>query len=413
MAYYSTDPDELGEFACGADCSCKACRSSSVLNFGEVYEREDMSPPAAANPSPPKIAGWFGEAPAPTPPTSLMPRELLRRPFEVLTGYAPGQWRLNAPQLGRIQRLAEHIVRTWAIASPISRVRIVGFAEPAEPQAALPRAVATRASLADAIGRLNPGIVRAIRFTAEQGGLVPASVGASRRVDIFLWRGRRTPFAPPSGILRPPIARRLYTPQRLGEPKTKVRTITVRAAFVIRTTTIPYVNGEPFKDGEIRIIIWEGAGNRILWPPEKQRNYISASKVGGVVSSPPLSGIESDEIAIMALVRFGGADGRTHQMTGLFPLPSSDEFKLTVYVDLKAASVVVRAANSDAAPRKGRTKLSQQAKIIDAMIRSGTTVRPLDEKAAKGGAGEFQVELEHYTGTLGFDPRPKRILGRQ
>ena len=192
--------------------------------------------------------------------------------------------------------------------------------------------------------------------------------------------------------------------------------ITVHAAFVIRTTTIPYVNGEPFKDGEIKIIIWEGAGNRILWPPEKQRNYISASKAGGLISSPPLAGIESDEIAIMALVRFGGANGRTHQVTGLFPLPDSDEFKLRVYVDLKAASVVVRAANIDAITRdarKARAKLAKEAKIIDAMIRSGTTVRPLDEKAAKGGAGEFRVELEHYTGTLGFDPRPKRILGRQ
>ena len=412
MAYYSTDPDELGEFACGADCSCKGCRSSSVSNLGEVYEREDM-PPLAANPPPPKIAGWFGEAPAPTPRTSLIPGELLRRPFEVLTGYPPGQWRLDAPQLGRIQRLAKHIVRTWAIASPISRVRIVGFAEPAEPQAALRRAVATRAALADAIGRLTPAIVPAIRFRAEQGGLVPASIGASRRVDIFLWRGRRTPFARPFGILRPAIAPRLYTPQRLGEPKTKVRTITVRAAFVIRTTTIPYVNGEPFEDGEIRIIIWEGAGNRILWPPEKQRNYISASKVGGVISSPPLAGIESDEIAIMALVRFGGANGRRHQITGLFPLPASDEFKLRVYVDLQAASVVVRAANSDATTRKARAKLAKEAKIIDGMIRSGTLVRPLDEKAAKGGAGAFKVELEHYTGTLGFNPTPKQILGRQ
>ena len=190
----------------------------------------------------------------------------------------------------------------------------------------------------------------------------------------------------------------------------------VRAEFVIRTTTVAYTNGEPFKDGEIKIIIWEGAGNRILWPPEKQRHYISASKVGGVISSPTLSGIESDEIAIMALVRFGGADGRMHQITGLFPLPASDEFKLRVYVDLKAASVVVTAANIDAItrdPRKARAKLAKEAKIIDAMIRSGTTVRPLDEKAAKGGAGKFQVELEHYTGTLGFDPRPKQILGRQ
>ena len=412
MAYYSTDPDELGEFACGADCSCKACRSSSVSNFGEVYEREEMPPPAATKPPVPKIGGWFAEAPLPRPPISVMPGHL-RRPFEILTGYAPGQWRLNNAQLGRIQRMAEHIVRTWTITSPVSRVRVIGITEPAEAPVGLQRAVAARAALRDAIGRLNPGIIRAIQFSAEEGPPVSASAGASRRVDIFLWMGRRTPFAPPVGIRRPAIARRLYTSQRLGEPKAKVRTITVRADFVIRTTTVAYTNGEPFEDGEIRIIIWEGAGNRILWPPEKQRNYISASKVGGVVSSPPLSGVESDEIAIMALVRFGGANGRTHQITGLFPLPASDEFKLRVYVDLQAASVVVRAANSDATTRKARAKVAKEAKIIDGMIRSGTLVRPLDEKAAKGGAGAFRVELEHYTGTLGFDPTPKQILGRQ
>ena len=56
--------------------------------------------------------------------------------------------------------------------------------------------------------------------------------------------------------------------------------------------------------------------------------------------------------------------------------PASDEFKLRVYVDLKAASVVVTAANIDAItrdPRKARAKLAKEAKIIDAMIRSGTT----------------------------------------
>ena len=81
-----------------------------------------------------------------------------------------------------------------------------------------------------------------------------------------------------------------------------------------------------------------------------------------------------------------------------------------------AASVVVTDANIDAItrdPRKARAKLAKEAKLIDAMIRSGTTITQLDEKAAKGGPGKFQVELEHYTGTLGFDPMPKRILGRQ
>ena len=212
-----------------------------------------------------------------------MPGQLRRPPFEVLTGYAPGQWRLNAAQLGRIQRLAEHIVHTWTISSPTSRVRMVGFAEPSEPQAALQRAVAARDALADAVGRLNPRIGHAIQFGAEQGPPVVAFaplLGGSR---FSCGKNAELPLLHVLGYRdRSEIARRIYASQYFGEPQAKQRSVlTVHAAFVIRTTTVPYVNGEPFKDGEIKIIIWEGAGNRILWPPEKQRNYISASKAGG------------------------------------------------------------------------------------------------------------------------------------
>jgi Lysine-specific metallo-endopeptidase len=45
MAYFSTDPGGLGEFGCGADCSCKSCRSAA--NVGEVYEKEEIATPAA------------------------------------------------------------------------------------------------------------------------------------------------------------------------------------------------------------------------------------------------------------------------------------------------------------------------------------------------------------------------------
>jgi hypothetical protein len=410
MPYFSTDPDGLGEFGCGADCSCKSCRSTAA-NLGEVYEKEEIAPPASAKPpAAPKMGGWFGESPFPRPRASGMPEQLRMSPFEVLTGYAPREWRLNQVQLARIQRLAEHVVRTWTTRPPVTGVRLIGFAELPEAQAGLQRAVAARAALTDAISRLNPGVLRGIRFSAEDGGPAPASVRGFRRVDIFLWRGPRRPFALPIGMLRPEeVARGVYEPQRLGEP----RSLTVRAEFVIRTTTVANANLEPFKDGEIQIIIWEGAGTRMLWPPKPQRKFINASETNGVISSPPLSGIESDRIAIMALVRFGGTKGRTHQLTGLFPVPATDKFTLTVYVDLKAASVVVRAANMDAAQRKARTKLAQQARIIDKMMRSGGTVWPLDKGAGQDAPGEYEVKLEHFTGTLGFDPRPKQILGRQ
>ena len=88
MAYFSTGPGGLGEFGCGADCSCKSCRSAS--NIGEVYEKEEIPPPAPAKPptataTPPsaaKMDGWF-EPPMPRPRFSAMPAQLRMPPFEV------------------------------------------------------------------------------------------------------------------------------------------------------------------------------------------------------------------------------------------------------------------------------------------------------------------------------------------
>ena len=142
------------------------------------------------------MAGPFGEPP-PAPRVSLLPGQLRMPAFETLTGYAPGGWRLSPEQLARIQRLAEHIVRTWTTGSPVTGVRLIGFAEPAEAQAALQRAGAARAALTDAISRLNPGILRGIQFSTEDGGPTPAASGGVRRVEILLWVGLGVPFAPP------------------------------------------------------------------------------------------------------------------------------------------------------------------------------------------------------------------------
>jgi hypothetical protein len=60
MSYFSRDPGELGEFGCGADCSCKSCRSASKV--GEIYEKEKIAPPAnVKRPAAPQIEGWFSE----------------------------------------------------------------------------------------------------------------------------------------------------------------------------------------------------------------------------------------------------------------------------------------------------------------------------------------------------------------
>jgi hypothetical protein len=82
MAYFSTDPGGLGEFGCGADCSCKSCRSAS--NVGEVYEKEEIPSPAPATPpTTPKMGGWFDQPPVPRARVSAMPAQLRMPPFEV------------------------------------------------------------------------------------------------------------------------------------------------------------------------------------------------------------------------------------------------------------------------------------------------------------------------------------------
>jgi hypothetical protein len=84
MAYFFESSPGLGEFSCGADCSCKQCRS----NLAEVYE-EDEIPETAPSKAAPKIGAWFGEPP-PQPRVSLMPGQLRMPAFETVTGYAPG-----------------------------------------------------------------------------------------------------------------------------------------------------------------------------------------------------------------------------------------------------------------------------------------------------------------------------------
>ena len=192
MAYFSTDSGGLGEFGCGAGCSCKQCRS----NLAEVYE-EDEIPEKAASKATPKMGAWFGELPPPQRHVSLMPGQLRMPAFEVITGYARGGWRLNQAQLAQIQRVAEHIIRTWTTTSPVTGIRLIGFAEATEPQAALQRADAARAAITAAISRSNPRILRGIQFSSKDGGSAPGAGGIVRRVEILLWVGLGGPFAPP------------------------------------------------------------------------------------------------------------------------------------------------------------------------------------------------------------------------
>jgi hypothetical protein len=233
MGYLSFEPSGLGEFGCGAGCSCKSCRSAAS-NLSEAYEKEEA--PAPSKPQPPrgsasKIAGPFGEPPL-APRVSLLPGRLRMPAFETLTGYAPGAWRLSPAQLARIRRLAEHIVRTWTTGSPVTGVRLIGFAEPAEAQAAVQRAGAARAALSDAITRLNLSILHSIQFSGEDGGSTPAADGSVRRVEILLWVGLGTPFVPP-----PPRPSQWSIPQISVTPAVRVPMPAETARKFYRTET--------------------------------------------------------------------------------------------------------------------------------------------------------------------------------
>ncbi|HYT54606.1 MAG TPA: hypothetical protein VEQ38_07835 [Verrucomicrobiae bacterium] len=196
MAYFSSNSSELSGFGCGPGCACKSCAS----NLAEVYEEEKPAPPAPppkARPASPKIGAWFGEPPLLQPHASLMPGQLRMPAFETLTGYAPGGWRLNQAQLAQIQRLAAHVIRTWTTTTPVTGIRLIGFAEAGEPQAALQRTDAARAAINAAVSQLNPRILRGIQFSSEDGGSAPGAGGIVRRVEILLWVGLGVPFTPP------------------------------------------------------------------------------------------------------------------------------------------------------------------------------------------------------------------------
>jgi hypothetical protein len=218
MAYFSPDQLDLGYFACGSGCRCKSCRSNaSQLAETYIEEEEDERPgPQTQPPAPPRlqrrrrvlrrpntvraptiIGSHLGESlPAERRISSI--RNLRLPPFEVLRGFGPGRWRLDQTHLAQIQRLAEHIVRTWTTTSPVTGIKFVGYADPVERQTAVQRVGAARAALVDAISRLNAAVLPGIELSSEDGGSSPAQDGVVRRVEILLWVGFGIPFAPPA-----------------------------------------------------------------------------------------------------------------------------------------------------------------------------------------------------------------------
>jgi hypothetical protein len=212
MGYISTSG--FGEFSCGRDCACKACRSGTP-NLAEVYEEDDQ--PEA--PQPPRrrqsrrtanLGGVFEEPPLAKPRISLLPGQLRMPPLETIYGFAPGQARLTPEQAQRIGRLAQYVAGMFGSNPAPLSIRLVGYIDENEwdGQLGAQRAAAVQVELGRAIAGLNPGLAARIQFTPTNCGF---STGG-RRVEVVLWVGPSAPPAAPCSFPLPSpaeVARRM------------------------------------------------------------------------------------------------------------------------------------------------------------------------------------------------------------
>jgi hypothetical protein len=227
MGYISTSG--FGEFSCGRDCACKACRSGTP-NLAEVYE-EDNEPEPPPPPrrrqsrAPANLGGFFAELPLARPRISLLPGQLRMPPLETISGFAPGQARLTSEQAQVIGRLAQYIAGMWGSNPAPLSIRLVGYIDENEwdGQLGAQRAVAVQVELGRAIGALNPGLAARIQFTPTNCGF---STGG-RRVEVVLWVGPSAPPAAPCSFPLPSpaeVARRMV-PIRPETPEERINRI--------------------------------------------------------------------------------------------------------------------------------------------------------------------------------------------
>lgn len=153
MSYFSTDSGRLGEFGCGASCSCKKCRS----NLAEVYEEKEI-PETAPPKGGPKMGGWFGEPP---PAPRLLPlSEQLRMPGEV--------------------RKLVHRRRSSAAFGPV-RSALAGFGEPLGPVFDFPPPCAqcTMGTAAQCRAALRQAVIRAISLATNAAVKIEAAISVT------------------------------------------------------------------------------------------------------------------------------------------------------------------------------------------------------------------------------------------
>jgi outer membrane protein OmpA-like peptidoglycan-associated protein len=270
VAYFSSDDNLLGNFGCGADCSCKACRSGNQ-NLSQVYEEEEPPPPSA--PAAQKMAGWVGgyslgrarpfAAARFGWPGWGLGQPALRAPWRsrLQVGATPPYLRflnldqfdwskpsLTARHLPMVKQLADHVQASWKTMQPIGLIRLIGHTDDTGPEKfnvslGNQRAESVKSALETILKNdIISGRIRiAILVEASPGESTPiasnrtiAGRALNRRVEVFI-----APPLPPT----PPISSdrpvRLPTPEETARRAFRDETIEERINRILRTLPPP------------------------------------------------------------------------------------------------------------------------------------------------------------------------------
>ena len=123
----------------------------------------------------------------------LTPDSPLRMPpYATITGFAENQAQLTSAQLQSIQTTAQMIVHSWRTMSPITSLRVSGYANNYEtvPRIDIQRTQNVRDALVRALFALDTNLPRRIRWEPDE----PRGVTAGApRVEIFAWAGITPP----------------------------------------------------------------------------------------------------------------------------------------------------------------------------------------------------------------------------
>jgi Lysine-specific metallo-endopeptidase len=168
MSYLSIDSGGLGEFGCGAGCSCKQCRS----NLAEVYEEEEIPEPRPRKAAP-KIGAWFGEV-SPAPRGSLLLGQSRMPALEALTGHAPVGWWTGQSGLGEFRKWVHRRGRSPAVEATLSP--ITRFGEPPGPVFNVVCPACPLGAVAQCRAAVRAAIIEAVRLANNAADKIEAAI---------------------------------------------------------------------------------------------------------------------------------------------------------------------------------------------------------------------------------------------